>query len=448
MSKRLKDTETRYTVNPCNVCAPLGSSLAVKGFENAMSILHGSQGCATYIRRYMISHFREPLDIASSSFDESSTIFGGKENLRLAIENVLARYKPELIAVSTTCLSETIGDDASSCCKEFSNQFDCELVHISTPSYSKSYGDGYFEAVRSIISQIEPGNQAGHEVNVFPPICSAADLRYFHRLFQSAGRTASIMPDYSRTLDGGNWGEYIPIAPGGTPLDHVRAATMARISVTFSPFLSDKVSPGSYLETTHGVRNFNLRPPVGVKATDALLEFLFQMEGEKVPPEYIHNRERVLDAYADCHKYIFGKRALVYGDADFTAGMCSFLDETGIVPEIAICGYKFPRFEEYVTSGIENTTPAFVSDDIDFDTIDEILYQYPVDLIIGNSKGYKLSKKTGIPFVRCGFPIHDRFGGPGILHVGYEGAYTLLERIVNTVLQKKQDDSDTGFSYL
>ena len=59
-----------YAVNPCKVCAPLGASLAFKGVEGAVPLLHGSQGCATYIRRYLISHFREPVDIASSSFDE------------------------------------------------------------------------------------------------------------------------------------------------------------------------------------------------------------------------------------------------------------------------------------------------------------------------------------------------------------------------------------------
>ena len=59
-----------------------------------MPLLHGSQGCATYIRRYMISHFREPLDIASSNFSEETAIFGGRENLRTALENVVRQYCP------------------------------------------------------------------------------------------------------------------------------------------------------------------------------------------------------------------------------------------------------------------------------------------------------------------------------------------------------------------
>ena len=57
--------------NACKLCAPLGACLALRGIRGAVPLLHGSQGCATYIRRYLIGHFREPCDIPASSFDES-----------------------------------------------------------------------------------------------------------------------------------------------------------------------------------------------------------------------------------------------------------------------------------------------------------------------------------------------------------------------------------------
>jgi nitrogenase molybdenum-iron protein alpha/beta subunit len=52
------------TQNACKLCAPLGAALVFKGIRGAVPLLHGSQGCSTYIRRYLISHFREPVDIA------------------------------------------------------------------------------------------------------------------------------------------------------------------------------------------------------------------------------------------------------------------------------------------------------------------------------------------------------------------------------------------------
>ena len=95
--------------NACKLCAPLGACVAFKGVRGAVPLLHGSQGCATYIRRYLISHFREPVDIASSSFSEEAAVFGGRSLLVQGLRNVTAQYGPEMVGVASTCLAETIG---------------------------------------------------------------------------------------------------------------------------------------------------------------------------------------------------------------------------------------------------------------------------------------------------------------------------------------------------
>jgi nitrogenase molybdenum-iron protein NifN len=46
--------------------------------EGCVPFLHGSQGCATYMRRYVISHYREPVDIASSALGEKNAVYGGR----------------------------------------------------------------------------------------------------------------------------------------------------------------------------------------------------------------------------------------------------------------------------------------------------------------------------------------------------------------------------------
>ena len=97
------------TTNPCKLCTPLGACLAFRGVEGAMPYLHGSQGCATYMRRYLISHFNEPIDIASSALGEKHAVYGGGPNLKLGLKNVCAKYQPSLVGIATTCLTETIG---------------------------------------------------------------------------------------------------------------------------------------------------------------------------------------------------------------------------------------------------------------------------------------------------------------------------------------------------
>jgi nitrogenase molybdenum-iron protein NifN len=76
-----KDNSFASTRNACKLCTPLGACVAFKGIEGCVPLIHGSQGCATYIRRYMISHYREPVDIASSNFSEENDHFWRKQEL-------------------------------------------------------------------------------------------------------------------------------------------------------------------------------------------------------------------------------------------------------------------------------------------------------------------------------------------------------------------------------
>jgi len=41
-----------------------------------------------------------------------------------------------------------------------------------------------------------------------------------------------------------------------------------------------------------------------------------------------------------------------------------------------------------------------------------------------------------------------RSGGQRILHVGYRGGLSLLDRIVNTLMEQRQRTSDIGYSYM
>ena len=110
------------TRNACKLCTPLGACLAFRGIEGSVPFLHGSQGCSTYIRRYLISHFREPMDIASSNFHEESAIFGGAGIFKAGVTNVVRQYEPSFVGVATTCLAETIGEDMPGMMRELRSE--------------------------------------------------------------------------------------------------------------------------------------------------------------------------------------------------------------------------------------------------------------------------------------------------------------------------------------
>ncbi|MDV7391824.1 nitrogenase component 1, partial [Arthrospira platensis SPKY1] len=70
------------------------------------------------------------------------------------------------------------------------------------------------------------------------------------------------------------------------------------------------------------------------------------------------------------------------------------------------------------------------------------------DLIVGSSKGFPLAKELGIPLLRTGFPVHDRFGAQRQLSLGYRGTQILFDSIVNTLMEARQNASAIGYSYI
>jgi nitrogenase molybdenum-iron protein NifN len=440
------------TRNPCKMCAPFGACLAFKGIRRCVPFLHGSQGCATYIRRYLIGHFREPIDVACSNFSEATAIFGGKENLLVGFKNVARQYQPDLIGVATTCLAETIGDDVAGYVNEILAGWEGQpprVVRVSTPSYRGTHADGFHAAVLALVDTLARGGTPTGGINLLPGMVSPEDLRLLKQIGADFGLAVTILPDYSDTLDGPAWQEYQLIPDGGTTLAEIEAAGRAAATVEFASVGDAATTPGTLLDTRFGVRRYRLGMPIGVRRTDEFLHVLETLSGRPVPALYAAQRGRLIDSYVDGHKHVFERKAVVYGDEDLVVGLASFLAEIGIVPVLCASGGTSGRLrEEVLAAASDYADQITVLEGADFAEIEEAAAGMHADLLIGHSKGYRLARRMGIPLVRVGFPIHDRLGGARILHLGYAGAQVLFDRIANTLLETVQDDSPVGYGFM
>lgn len=103
----------------------------------------------------------------------------------------------------------------------------------------------------------------------------------------------------------------------------------------------------------------------------------------------------------DGHKYLSGKRAVIYGEEDLVVGLTSFLAEIGIKP-VPSLGGRSGRFREAIAAVLAGLPVALpeVREDVDFHDIEEMADDLAVDLLVGHSKGYTFARKKGIPLVR------------------------------------------------
>jgi len=325
-----------------------------------------------------------------------------------------------------------------------------DFVNVSTPSYSGTHMEGFHGAVYEIIRQRANGGPQTKTVNLLPGFVSSADYRLLKEIMADFELDCTMLPDLSETMDGPALLEYEKIPSGGTPLSAIKAMGRSRATIELGRTLGDEETGGNELEKTYKIRNHRLGMPIGIEETDRFFNLLSELSGRPVPKRYQGERGRLVDAYVDGHKYIFGKKAIIYGEEDLVVGMSAFLAEIGIFPVLCASGGTSGRLAEAISEVTADILPEQpqVHEGMDFFDISEMAETLGPDLIVGHSKGYPLAKKLNLPLIRVGFPIHDRVGGQRILHLGYSGAQQLFDTITNAIIAKKQTDSPVGYSYM
>ncbi len=441
-----KSTKQPYQVknvneNPCNMCMPMGGILPFKGIEEAMVIIHGSQGCSTYMRRHMAEHYNEPVDVASSSLNEKGTIYGGSHNLKLGLDNVRQVYQPKIVGVLSTCLAETIGEDMERIAQEYLKEKDIEgypIVPVPTPGYGGTHSEGYWMALRKIVEKLAVQTTPHKKINIIVSAISPADIRELKRILELFSLEYILLPDYSYNLDRPYEKPYTKLTSQGTKLAEIAEMAGARATLELGVAVSNSLSPGKYLEEQYDVPLYRLPMPVGLENTDQLIEVLASLSGKATPAALELERGRLLDAMIDSHKYNFSVKAAVFGDPELVYAVSRLCLENGILPMVVATGSKNSSIYKLLKDALsEQTKNGLILTETDFATIREHCKSFKVTLAIGHSDGRYLTEREGIPLVRLGFPIHDRVGGQRLLSVGYWGTTMFLDRLTNTILEHK-----------
>ena len=214
------------TVNPAKACQPLGAVLCASGFEGTLPYVHGSQGCVAYFRSHFNRHFKEPSSCVSDSMTEDAAVFGGLNNMIDGLANAYALYKPKMIAVSTTCMAEVIGDDLDGFIKNAKQKgsipTDFRVPFAHTPSFVGSHITGYDNMLKGMLTNLW-ADQERKEVNAinvnggFDGYC-VGNNREIKRMLSQMGVDFTVLSDPSDVFDTPADGEY-RMYDGGTSIE-------------------------------------------------------------------------------------------------------------------------------------------------------------------------------------------------------------------------------------
>ena len=437
------------TVNPAKTCQPIGAMYAALGIHNCLPHSHGSQGCCAYHRSTLTRHYKEQVLSGTSSFTEGASVFGGQSNLLQAIDNIFTVYKPDIIAVHTTCLSETIGDDIPQIiakAKEEKRIPEGKLViHTNTPSYVGSHVTGFANMTRSIVDYLaEPTDQRhADRANIIPGWVDPADMREIKRLVTTMGIDYIMFPDTSGVMDTPLTGKAAHFPAGGATIDDLRRTGSSKVTIALGETTSGPAA--KLLDAKCKVRCDILDLPIGLKATDRFIDVLRRRFHKDVPAEITEERGRLLNLISNMHQYTYGKRVAIWGDPDQLVPLTEFLLLLNMKPVYIVTGTPGKRFESRIESVLGDSAPeAKVMQGLTADMyrMHQWIKQEGVDLLIGNTYGKYIARDENVPLVRLGFPILDRVGHQYFPIVGYRGAIRLLEMILNAFLEKKDAECE------
>lgn len=425
----VKSAHKSAAVNPLKMSQPLGAAYAFLGMNRCMPVMHDSQGCTSFGLVLLVRHFREAIPLQTTAMNEVSSIMGGLENIEKAILNIRLRAKPDLIAICSTGLTETKGDDVDGYLENIRQRHpaivDTAIVYASTPDYVGAFQDGWAKAVESMIRALAVPlpvhDKNPKQVNVLAGChLTPADIEEVREIIESFGLSAIVLPDVSGSLDGHMSDEFSPTTMGGTTLAEMRAlgGSIATIAIGEQMRASAQA-----LQDMTEVPFVLFERLTGLDVNDRFLAYLAQLSGAPIAHKYRRLRSQLQDAMLDGHFFFGGKKVAIGAEPDLLIALASWLLEMGCEIRSAISTTSSPAFAQLAI------------DQVLIGDLEDLEHGAAgCDLMITHSHGRQAAERLHIPFHRAGLPLFDRLGAGHRLSVGYRGTRGLIFDIGNLLL--------------
>ena len=141
-------------------CVFCGSRVVLYPIADALHLIHGPIGCASYtwdIRGSLSSGPQLHRMSFSTDLQEKDIIFGGEQKLTRALDTLIDQYKPKAAFVYATCIVGLIGDDIDAICKKMSEAKGIPVLPVHSEGFKGTKKDGYKAACDALANIVGTG---------------------------------------------------------------------------------------------------------------------------------------------------------------------------------------------------------------------------------------------------------------------------------------------------
>lgn len=396
-------------------CVFCGSRVVLYPIADALHLVHGSIGCASYtwdIRGAMSSGPELHRSSFSTDLREKHVIFGGEKQLYQALHELIDKHHPKAAFVYSTCIVGVIGDDVQSVCKRVAKEKDIPVIAVMAEGFQGSKKDGYKIACDAMASLIGTDNSkeiSPMSINILGDFNLAGELWMLTEYYKRMGIQilASITGD-GRVKD----------------IQNAHRASLNVVQCSGSMMHLAKTMKEEYGIPFMKVSYFGIED-----MSDALYEvakfFKSEETMDKARDLVKEELSKLLPALEPYRVALQGKKAAIYVGGAFKAiSLVKALRLIGV--KTVIAGTQTGNTEDYKLLEAICDDGCILVDDSNPVELSEFVKQTGADLFIGGVKERPIAYKLGIGF--CDHN-HER----KLALAGYEGMLNFAKEVYETV---------------
>ncbi|MFW5852181.1 MAG: nitrogenase iron-molybdenum cofactor biosynthesis protein NifE [Bacteroidota bacterium] len=397
-------------------CVFCGSRVVLYPITDALHLIHGPIGCASYtwdIRGSLSSGSEIHRLSFSTDLREKHVVFGGEKQLEESIRELVSAYKPKAAFIYSTCIVGVIGDDVAAICKKLSQELHLDIIPVQSEGFQGTKKDGYkiaCEAIGKLVGTNDDKEIGEFSLNILGDFNLAGELWMLKDYYEKMGV------------------DIVSTITGDGRVDDIRNSHRAKLNVV--------QCSGSMIHLAREMKEKYGIPFMQVSyfGIEDMSSALYQVAEFFKSSTLLENAKKLVSAELGTlipalepyKKQLQGKKAAIYVGGAFKAiSLVKALRLIGI--QTVVVGSQTGNKEDYETLAQLCDEGTILVDDSNPIELSTFVQEKGGDIFIGGVKERPIAHKLGL-----GFCDHNHERKEAL--AGYEGMLNFAKEVHATIM--------------